>query len=404
MSLNQTERMLLMLLRSALQERTIDPAVLTEEMDWNGLLNLAAQHKLLPMIVSAIPTEYLPNARILKQTVIRQVVNQTVVSRAFLSLYEKLRQAGFHPLVVKGIVCRSLYPQGDLRPSGDEDLIVPDHEFEDCCAFLQDLGMEPVGEISLGSYEIGWQKPGDRLYIELHRSLFPPDSKAYGDLGAFFEHAAEQGADYPTAFGAAVRSLSAHDHLLYLLLHAYKHFLHSGFGIRQVSDIGLWVCRYRAQIDWDRLSEQCAACNTRQFAAAVFGIALHFLEIPLELPVQWRTTPDYCEPLLRDVLTGGIYGVSDGGRQHASTVTLGAVEADRVGGRTSIWKSVFLKRADMEKKYPYLKKYPILLPVAWCQRIWRYLSETRSAGGRITASITVGNERVKLLRHYGIIK
>ena len=37
--------------------------------------------------------------------------------------------------------------------------------------------------------------------------------------------------------------------ILYLLLHAFKHFLHSGFGIRQVSDIILFSEKYRDQIE-----------------------------------------------------------------------------------------------------------------------------------------------------------
>lgn len=404
MELTKHEQLFLRILRAALGNGQIDPAQVPEGIDWNALMQLASRHKVLPMVVSGVPRAYLPYIQMYKQAVIRQVVEQTMKSSGFLNLYGAMRRAGFHPLVVKGIVCRGMYPQGDFRPSGDEDLFVPDREFGPCCQFLRDYGMVPVDDISADSYEVAWQKPGGHLYIELHRRLFSPDSRAYGDLENLFDGAAERAAAYPTGFGGEVYSLSPHDHMLYLLLHAYKHFLHSGVGIRQVCDIGLWARKYRDQIDWDRLEAQCGACSAMQYAAAILGIAVYDLEIPLELPQRWRTERAFCQPLLDDILTGGIYGTADSDRQHSSTMTLNAVEADRFGGRRNVWKSVFLSRADMERKYPWLKKYPVGLPFAWVHRIFRYLKQNRAAGSSLSSSITIGNERVKLLQMYGIIK
>ena len=40
-------------------------------------------------------------------------------------LFDKMRQNGLTPLIVKGIVCRDLYPNPDLRTSNDEDLYIP---------------------------------------------------------------------------------------------------------------------------------------------------------------------------------------------------------------------------------------------------------------------------------------
>ena len=404
MELSPNHEIFLAVLRAALRNERANPAVWAEDIQWEQLMHTAAAHKLLPMIVSAIPPECLPNARMMKQTVIRQVVEQTKKTREFLTLYNAMRAAGFHPLVLKGIVCRGLYPQGDLRPSSDEDLYVPDAEFAGCCEFLRNYGMQPTGEDSVDAYEIGWQKPGSLLYIELHRRLFSTDSAAYGDLESFFSASADSAAAYPTEFRAEVSSMCPHDHMLYLLLHAYKHFVHSGFGIRQICDIGLWARKYHGQIDWDLLAQQCGICCARQYAAAVLGIAEHYLAIPMDLPQSWRTEKEFCEPLLADVLTGGVYGAADSDRLHSATVTLNAVRADRTGGRNSIWNSLFLDRGEMEKKYPYLNKYPFLLPFAWIQRIWQYLTRKGNAGSSIATSVTIGNERVRLLRTYGIIE
>lgn len=398
-TVTENQYTLLHILAHALRNTKPDAATLPEGTDWNALLRTSGQHKLLPLIVSALPVSEIPEAAAMKRTAIQQTVSQTLRTSAFLELYRSMEDAGFHPLVVKGILCRSLYPQGDLRPSSDEDLLVPHSEFEACCSFLRDYGMTPTGEITPQSFETGWRN--DTLYIELHRSLFSPEAGAYGDLNRFFENAAEQAQTYPTEQGSSVRSLIPQDHMLYLLLHAYKHFLHSGFGIRQICDIGLWARKYHGQIQWEELAEKCRSSNAFGFAAAVFSIAEHYLDIPLNLPASWNCEKSYCEPLLADVLSGGIYGSADSSRQHSATVTLNAVEANRTGSRPSVFASLFPGRSYMEAKYPYLKKYPLLLPLAWCQRLLRYLKEHRKDPA---ASADIGRERVDLLKFYGIIR
>lgn len=402
LSLTQTEQTFVTVLRAALRNERVELQTAMDQTEWEQLIRMVIQQKLLPMFVSAVPVQCLPDGELLKRGAIRQAVGQTRNTSAFLALYAALQAAGFHPRVVKGIVCRGLYPQGDLRPSSDEDVYIPDGEFTACCDFLRAYGMEPTGETAPDAHEIGWVKPGTALYIELHRRLFSPDLRISGDLERFFDPSVY--ADYTTETGAVIQSLPPHEHMLYLLLHAYKHFIHSGFGIRQVCDIGLWAKAYAGQIDWALLEQQCRSCNALKFAAAVLTIAAVHLQIPLTLPDVWRVPETLCEPLLADMLSGGIYGTSDSDRHHSATVTLNAVEADRDGTHSSIWKSVFLKREFMEKKFPYLRKFPILLPVAWIQRIFQYLLHSAGGSRHISTTIAIGNERVQLLKLYDIIK
>ena len=63
----------------------------------------------------------------------------------------------------------------------------------------------------------------------------------------------------------------------YLICHAFKHFLHSGFGIRQVCDIILFANAYGDAIDWERVLKQCREIQADLFAAALFGIGEKYL-------------------------------------------------------------------------------------------------------------------------------
>ena len=374
-----------------------------EKADWPAIFTLANQQKLLPIVFEAVrkmpaAEENVALFAVTKQQVIGQMLNQTVRSAEFSDLYHKLRSAGLHPIVVKGQLCSRLYPLKDHRISADDDLYIPDAEFMACHEQLLANGLTtdtPVDELATAD-EVSYTKNGSPLYIELHRHLFDSAEDAHDELNHFF-------ADLNPVETDGFLAMPPHEHLLYLLLHAYKHFVRSGIGLRQFCDIGLWAREYHAEIDWQRLYDQCASVHAATFAAAAFRIARDYLGIDFDLPTPWDGGIDV-EPLLHDSLCGGVYGSNDLTRLHSSTVTLNAVKASRTGEKSSVLSTVFPNREYLERRYPYLKKRPYLLPVAWVQRIAHYASEKQSGtDNSASVSIKLGKERIELMKRYGIM-
>ena len=374
-----------------------------EKVDWPAIFALANQQKLLPILFEAARAtpaagENAVLFAVTKQQVIGQVLNQTVRSAEFADLYRKLRSAGLHPIVVKGQLCSRLYPQTDHRISADDDLLIPDGEFMACHEQLLTNGLTtdtPADELASAD-EVSYTKKGSLLYIELHRHLFDSSEDAHDDLNHFFT-------DINPVETDGFLAMPPHEHLLYLILHAYKHFVRSGIGLRQFCDIGLWARAYHVEIDWQRLHEQCESVHAATFAAAAFCIAGDYLGIEFDLPAPWDGSIDV-EPLLHDTLCGGVYGSNDLTRLHSSTVTLNAVKASRTGEKSSVLSTVFPKREYLERRYPYLKKRPYLLPVAWMQRIAHYASEKQSGtDNSASGSIKLGKERIELMKRYGIM-
>lgn len=382
-------------------DRVVDAGECAREFDARGILRLAYNHKLWHMILSAMPRELVPDGIDRRSELFRRVAAQVTVTSSFIGLWSAMADAGFHPIVVKGIICRTLYPRPELRPSSDEDLYIPAAEFEDCCLFLQSHGLVPDKTPFSDYGEVGFRGE-DGIFIELHRDLFEGDS--FSSLPEFFSFETLTPESYPTHYGVPVTSMPPHDHFLYLLLHAYKHFVHSGFGIRQVCDIGIWAREYGERIDWTRLSEQCDHAGIRRFAAAVLGIARHYLDISFECPEDFDCDGEFCAPMLSDILCGGIYGSADLDRVHSSTMTLNAVHSSGSKGKPSILRSVFPSRRALEGRYPYLKKHPVLLPAAWCARIFSYAKRSSAGETSATKSISIGRERIELLRYYGLIE
>ena len=399
MTLTTTETQFLHIVKAAISGGDL-PA---EKVDWPAIFTLANQQKLLPILFEAArktpaAAENATLFAVTKQQVIGQVLHQTMRASEFADLYRKLRAAGLHPVVVKGQLCSRLYPLKDHRISADDDLYIPDAEFMACHEQLLANGLTtdtPADELASAD-EVSYTKEGSPLYIELHRHLFDSAEDAHDELNHFF-------ADLKPVEIDGFLAMPPHEHLLYLILHAYKHFVRSGIGLRQFCDIGLWAWEYHDEIDWQHLYDQCASVHAATFAAAAFRSARDYLGIDFDLPMPWDASIDV-EPLLHDTLCGGVYGSNDLTRLHSSTVTLNAVKASRTGEKSSVLRTVFPKREYLERRYPYLKKRPYLLPVAWVQRIAHYASEKQAGtDNSASGSIKLGKERIELMKRYGIM-
>ena len=380
-----------------------DPVPELTADQWRELFAMAAAHKVLPLIFEPA---YPQVARLdpalaagAKRQVRLQVVAQTIRTAEFLELYRALEEAGATPLVVKGIVCRQLYPRADHRPSGDEDLWIPPEQYPLCHGVMTRLGLVTGETDANGVYEVPYRRAGSSLYIELHKHLFPPGFRvADAEFNGFFSNTRHVIEQIP---GGTLRTLHPTDHMTYLLFHAFKHFLHSGFGIRQICDILLFAHRHGGAIDWERVRLSCRAIRAEKFAAALFAIGTRHLGFGPVGP--WGSLYVDEKPLLQDVLCAGVYGSADRSRQHSSTITLKAVST-RKKAPAGILAAAFPTAKHLEGRYPWLKKQPWLLPVAWTSRMADYLRETqRRPDSSLADALKIGTERVELLKRYDIL-
>jgi hypothetical protein len=216
---------------------------------------------------------------------LEQAARQAIQENEFLNLILALQKQGLDPVVMKGPVCRNLYPRPLLRPSVDDDLLVADEQTAAYHAALLDFGMtadEPDVDLDK-AWELSYHKPNSPLYIELHKRLFDPNSAAFEDFNAPFEGALDRAIPV-TIQDVTLKTLAPADHLLFLILHAFKHFLHSGFGMRIIADICLFTWRYGEQIEFAALRAVCDDRRCERFTAAVYRIGEKYLDLPIPEP------------------------------------------------------------------------------------------------------------------------
>ncbi|MGN0274890.1 MAG: nucleotidyltransferase family protein [Chordicoccus sp.] len=414
--MEKTDKLLLEALRSFLREEKVEWTLTISEEEWELLFQKAVKHQILPMIFDAVYVcdsfQSLSPQKVeyYRQLVLRTVMVQTRNTGEFVRLLRYLRDHQVHPLVVKGIVCRSLYPQPDDRPSGDEDVFISQNEFPTCDQLLREYGMEYADPAKnpMEEYEVPYGKPRSNLCIELHEQLFPPESPVYGEWNRFFAEAHKR-AVVIRAGGAEIPSMAPTDHFFYLICHALKHFLHSGFGIRQICDITLFANAYGNDINWDQVHRHCRKIHAELFLAALLKIGQKYLTFD---PVKSRCPDDLINAavdendMLTDILGSGVFGDSTMSRKHSSTITLNAAASGKEGKevRSRVWKSVFPDASSLASRYPYLRKKPYLLPIAWLDRLVKYQKERQSQKqDDFAESLRIGKERVKLLNEYGIL-
>jgi len=171
--MEQLERLFLEVLRAAIRGDRVHWQGVVEQETMQKLLGLARQHHVWGMTADAVYG--CPDAQLLepeqRADIRRELLTITtahaVKMARFAKLYGKMEAEGFRVLIMKGLACRSLYPNPALRPSSDEDLLVPADQFAQAAKWLRKQGMQQTDpNASEDAFELGFV--GNGLSLELH--------------------------------------------------------------------------------------------------------------------------------------------------------------------------------------------------------------------------------------------
>lgn len=375
--------------------------------DWAELFTLAAAHKIIPWIYSAAVSE--PDFKALPREVREKyrlftmgaIAAQTMMYEKFKSIYSELRESGIHIAALKGLLCDTLYPYRDYRTTSDCDALIPPEELERCGELLKEKGLYRVDE---KDDEMTFSAPGG-FRLEVHTTLFSKEHTRLAEMEKWFSDWQTTGITEEID-GVKIFTFSHTDHLLYLVAHAFSHFVSGGFGIRQLCDITLYSRRWDEEIDWSLVMSRLKQAGADIFFLSLINAARSELGVRPgdRLYAVFGSTdlPEYND-LLSDLIDAGAFGKSTDERQHSANMTLGALD----GGKLSPAAATLFPSLDyMKRSYAFLRRFPFLLPVAWLMRIFNYLFSNikkKKSAQAPTDSIKYGSERIALLKKYGII-
>lgn len=378
---------------AGLQRKIIeDPLLSTEE--WHSLMDLSAKHALLPLVFESVypllPEELEHAYRIVSISLISSQARRTDL---FLRLYQKFQKEGIEPLVIKGIVCRDTYNLSDWRVSSDEDVYIPQSEFPHFHELMGHIGFQSSPPNYRSAHEAVYT--GGGIIIEGHWELFPQESRQWEQMNVMATDIMKR-ARHMDIDSVKILTPDSTDHLIYLIMHAMKHFSLAGVGIRQICDIAMWSKKY--EVDWQRVKETTDLFGATYFTEAIIDAANRYFDMPI--PEGWTVIDS--TNLIKDSLAGGTFGHSSADRLHSAYITATSKEnTTRLG---SILRAAFPNRKVMEINYHCVSKSLLLLPAAWLVRLVRYAGSVIKKNESPIHSVEIGRSRLKLLKEYGVLQ
>lgn len=377
--------------------------------DWKKLYTLAAEQKMGAMVFETLRKNpaFCKGDQALwlrwKQQTLLQTATQAVRSRRILQITTAFREAHIPYALVKGLLCRELYAQPDLRASGDEDLLVSARDWERSRTVLQKCSLTQVANGEDADSDVThWEDAQTGLHIELHTRLFSNRRQEDAQLNEMFERQLQHTVSISVMDGK-VETFQPTYFFVFLVCHAIKHFLTGGFGIRTIADIVTFAEHYRDQIDVPKAEQLLEQLNGRIFLDQLFSVGQRWLGFDLAA-AGWRYCGTPCaDMMLQDSLEAGVYGQSSLSRKHSAELVLHAAE------QTNPWKRLaavlFPSKEKMLHKYPCLYRQPMLLPLCWLHRLGKYGIEvlcSRQNRNSPRESLLLGKQRAEMMVKYGI--
>lgn len=340
---------------------------LNTNINWNEVIEECRQHQISSLVYSGISKESLKNIDKntldkWKRETFMSVVYQINHIKQISNVLSILNTNNIPVIVLKGLVVRDLYPKSELRTMGDADILVHEKDLNKVNDILINLGY-----IKKQSHTFHTVYIKGNSHIEVHWTL--ANEEMFNGIAEFKDETWERAIDVNVGESKSL-SMCDEDLLLYCCIHMAKHFINSGFGIRQVCDVLLLVEKRGQYIDWNSFVNRSKRKGVYKFTMSIFAICNRLFEmrIPDELKEFIEFDNVYLDELIDAIWKSGVHG-------KRNKVWILTRQVTREGKRLKnnwigrIKKIYFPNGNSLSERYSYAKNNKVLLPVAWIHRI-----------------------------------
>lgn len=239
---------------------------------WAALETVATQQGLMPLIVDGlgkISEEQLPPKALLLKWIgvsVNEESQYGIQWKAARELSLLLKDKGIKTYVLKGNVVSECYPIPQHRRSVDLDcFLLPDiganYVWEKGNKIIEDAGYLVKRDYYKNST---WSLPG--LTVENHRWLTPfRGNRRLTSLEKLLQGLIRKDAGESRFDGTWLYRPPVMASAIFLIEHAYSHFLHEGLTWRHVLDWMMFSRRHQEEIDWQELDKWIDQFGFRKF-------------------------------------------------------------------------------------------------------------------------------------------
>ena len=322
----------------------------SEDFDWEWAYNFAKDMQIIPLVCYGM--EKLPNAfstieskKFLKSTISYSFFSECQDSE-IESVLEAFDKEKIEYVRLKGTTIKKLYPRPEMRLMSDADILIRAEQYELFKTIMIELGYKETVE---SDHEYVWSK--DSFCIELHKRLIPSYNKDYYEYFGDGWRLAKPKAEKPNEY-----EMSSEDTFIYLFTHFAKHYRDAGIGIKHLTDFYVYL-KHHDDLDWSYIEIELKKLQLYEFWLTTENV--------INVWFGSQECDEKSAFVTHKIFSGTAYGtyearvLSEGVKISKTTKH---VRAKR------FWKGVFPPYKDLKQRFKFLKKLPILLPLAWLCR------------------------------------
>lgn len=261
----KTAYQLLRLISRYLSESEEALNISNEEIE--ALLSLAKKHQIGALTAAALNS--FGYASESGKLILAKAQRKAVLyNNEYNTICRELEKHRISYLPLKGIQLTGLYPSFGLREMSDIDILICSDSFD------------TVKEIMLSHhYRVKfYEKTNHDVYtkppfliFEMHRTLFNrfsyPEIQAYYDAKSYVN----------VSNGSYRLQMTVEESYIYLVAHAYIHYISAGTGLRTLLDIFLYLKRYKNELDPQAISAELKKLSIEDFERKLRELSDKFL-------------------------------------------------------------------------------------------------------------------------------
>ncbi len=242
------------LLRSALWGT---PAEVPHDFkDWNNIVHLSKAQSVMGLVGDVMLNNPELSSRFKEKAkerlwsfIFANKVTHEKQDRALVRAVNVLKEAGIHPVLLKGRGLAQYYPAPNLRQCGDIDLYVGRSDYRKAYEVLKPLSME-IDDIRKLDTGIHFDADIDGTDVEVHRFT---ETYPAGRFNNIYQTASDKGMSDGLVpmhvLDAEVDTPADVFNAFYVFSHMFRHFLFEGVGFRQICDWMMFLHARNGKID-----------------------------------------------------------------------------------------------------------------------------------------------------------
>ena len=285
--------------------------------DWDNVLRLAREQSMLGLvsncilenseIINSLPASY---QKKMKSFLITNMMTHSRLNNSLILAVATLNKAGISPVLLKGQGLARNYRSPELRQCGDIDLYVGVNNYKksyDALHFIVS-DIDDVSELYNATKHFHAQISG--TIIEVHKFADIHYSPTFNNIyQSYADEGLTSGLVELDFGGIKVNTPSDNFNAFYVFNHLWHHFISSGVGLRQVSDLAMFLHSRAGKLDLDYLKNLLSKMKL-MIPWKTFGcIAVDMLGLPAdEYPFYEPRFRDKSLKVLRRILSEGNFG------------------------------------------------------------------------------------------------